>query len=109
MRAVFQFIVNELKPSSLRDLLAMQGGPIAWADTGPREEIALPAALEEALRSRRKLFLRYVDEYGSKSERWVSPVDVRLLNGHIQLRAFCHLRDAERNFRLDRVVEMRVE
>lgn len=108
-RAVFEHIVTELKPRTLRELLQLQGGPIAWADTAPRQEIALPAALEEALRSRRKLFLRYVDEYGGKSERWVSPVDVRLHNGYIHLRAFCHLRDAERNFRLDRVLEMRVE
>jgi len=108
-RAVFDYILAELNPSSLRELLRMQGGPIPWADTGSREEIPLPPALEEALRSRRKLFLCYVDEFGSRSERWVSPVDVSLRNGYIHLRAFCHLRDAERNFRLDRVVEMRVE
>lgn len=108
-RAVFEYILHELKPQSLRDLVHMQGGALAWADTEPREEIPLPPALEEALRSHRKLFLLYVDEYGGKSERWVSPVGVRMQNGYIHLRAFCHLREAERNFRLDRVVEMRVE
>lgn len=108
-RAVFEYILDELNSPSLRELLHMQGGPIPWADTSIREEIPLPPELEEALRSRRKLFLCYVDEFGSKSERWVSPVDVRLHKGYVHLRAFCHLRDAERNFRLDRVVEMRVE
>ena len=108
-RGVFEHIIAELKPRTLGELLHMQGGPIAWASSEPREEIVLPAELEEALRSRRKLFLRYVDEYGDKSERWVSPVDVRLHKGYIHLRAYCHLRDAERNFRLDRVLEMRIE
>ncbi len=108
-RGVFEYIVAELKPRTLRELLHMQGGPIAWADTEPHQEIPLPPALEEALRTRRKLFLCYVDEFGGKSERWVSPVDVRLHKGYVHLRAYCHLRQAERNFRLDRVVEMRVE
>ena len=108
-RGVFDFIVAELKPRTLGELLDMQGGAIAWADTQPREEIALPAALAEALQSRRKLFLRYVDESGSKSERWVSPMDVSMKKEYIYLRAFCHLRDAERYFRLDRVLEMQVE
>ena len=66
-------------------------------------------ALEEALRSRRKLFLRYVDEFGGKTERWVSVMDVRAQKEYIYVRAFCHLREAERSFRLDRVVEMRIE
>lgn len=108
-RAVFEHILGELKPRTLGELLQMQGGPIAWADSQPREGITLPPALEEALRSRRRLFLCYVDEYGSKSERWVSPVDVSMKKEYIYLRAFCHLRDAERSFRLDRVLEMRVE
>lgn len=108
-RAVFQYIISELKPQTLRELLHMQGGPVPWGDAEAREEIPLPPALEEALRSRRKLFLCYVDEFGSRSERWVSPVDVSMKKEYIYLRAFCHLRDAERSFRLDRVVEMRVE
>ncbi len=108
-RGVFECIVAALKPRTLGDLLQMQGGPIAWADAEPRQEIVLPPALAEALRSHRKLFLRYLDEYGAQSERWVSPVQVSARQEHIYLRAFCHLRDAERYFRLDRVLEMRVE
>jgi DNA polymerase III subunit epsilon len=108
-RAVFEFIVSELRPQTLGELLQMQGGTILWAGTSVREELPLPPALEEALRSRRKLFLRYVDEWGDKTERWVSPMDVRAKKEYLYLRAFCHLRDAERSFRLDRVVEMKIE
>lgn len=106
---VFEFIVGELKPATLADLLHLQGGTVPWADTSVREDLPLPPALEEALKSRRKLFLRYVDEFGGKSERWVSVMDVRAQKEYIYVRAFCHLRDAERSFRLDRVVEMKVE
>jgi DNA polymerase III subunit epsilon len=108
-REVFEYILSQLAPSSLRELLHMQGGPIPWADTTAREELPLPPALEEALRSRRRLFLRYVDESGYKTERWVSVLRVWSGNDYIYLRAHCHLRDAERSFRLDRVVEMRIE
>lgn len=108
-RAVFEFILGELAPRTLGDLLHMQGGAIGWADTEAREELPLPPALEEALRSRRKLYLLYVDERGSKTERWVSPVGVSLRNEYLYLRAFCHLRADERSFRLDRVLEMRIE
>lgn len=108
-REVFQFIVGELHPRSLGDLLQLQGGSIPWPQGSLRPEITLPPALEEALRSRRRLYLLYVDEWGGKTERWVSPLNVVLRREYIYLRAFCHLRAAERSFRLDRVLEMRVE
>ena len=108
-QAVFGYIIEELQPATLGDLFHMQGGTVAWADTSVREDLPLPPALEEALRSQRKLFMRYVDEFGSKTERWVSVMDVRAQKEYIYVRAFCHLREAERSFRLDRVVEMRVE
>jgi DNA polymerase-3 subunit epsilon len=108
-RAVFEFIVAELQPATLGDLLQLQGGTVTWADASMREDLPLPPALEEALRSRRKLFMRYVDEFGSKTERWVSVMGVGAQKEYIYVRAFCHLRDAERVFRLDRVLEMSVE
>jgi DNA polymerase-3 subunit epsilon len=108
-REVFQFIIGRIMPTSLRHLLQLQGGSIAWTEPSPRGELPLPPALEEALNSRRKLFLRYEDEWGGKTERWVSPVGVSVHREYIYLRAFCHLRAAERSFRLDRVIEMRVE
>lgn len=107
-RGVFECIVAELKPRTLGDLLQMQGGSIDWTDDEPRQDIVLPAALAQALQNHRKLFLRYLDEYGAESERWVSPVEVSMKKERLYLRAFCHLRDAERYFRLDRVLEMRV-
>lgn len=110
-RAVFNFILDDLArrgAATLGDLLNLQGGAIAW-ERAARADLPLPPALEEALRSQRRLFLRYVDEYGTLSERWVSPRGVTAREEYIYLRAHCYLRDAERHFRLDRVLEMKVE
>lgn len=110
-REIFQIILSELKRQGARtldDLLRWQGGPVPWVRREP-VEIPLPIELEEALRTQRRLFLRYVDEFGSLSERWVSPREVTARRDYLYLRAYCHLRGAERHFRLDRVLEMRVE
>lgn len=107
-REIFQYILDELRPATLRQLLQMQGGTIVWEGT-PGSDVPLPPTLEEALRSSRKLFLRYVDERGTRTDRWVSPIRVTAHNEYVLLRAFCHLREQERTFRLDRVVEMKIE
>lgn len=109
-RAVFEYIVEELRPHSLGELLDMQDGTVPWQYTSSvREDLPLPPALEEALRSQRKLFVRYVDEYGSKTERWVSVEDVHSQKEYIYIRAHCHLRNERRSFRLDRILEMKLE
>lgn len=111
--AVFDFIIQDFaRTRSLRtlgDLVALQGGPVVWGGRTPRQDFPLPPELEEALHSQRRLFLRYLSEDGSLTERWVSPVDVSARQEYIYLRAYCHLRAAERHFRLDRVIEMRIE
>jgi DNA polymerase-3 subunit epsilon len=109
-RAVFGFIASELGAAegcTLGEFLALQGGTIEWPPH-TEAEAPLPPTLEEALRHHRKLFVRYVDESGAVTERWVSPVRVQSKQDYMYLRAYCHLRNAERYFRLDRVLEMRV-
>jgi DNA polymerase III subunit epsilon len=70
---------------------------------------SLPPAVEEALQSNRRLFIRYTDGKGAVSERWITPREVRALNDYLYLVAHCHLRDDERSFRLDRIERMDVE
>jgi predicted DNA-binding transcriptional regulator YafY len=50
-----------------------------------------------------------VDTKGEHTERWVTPKQVMGLSDYVYLQAHCHLRNAERNFRLDRIIEVRVE
>ncbi len=99
---VLQTMVRELQRrgiTTLGELIRAQGGPISWPLT--RWE-GLPAPLQEALRHRRRLWLRYLDNQGRATERWVEPLDVS--QGY--LIAYCHLRGAQRTFRLDRILEM---
>ena len=108
-REVFAFMIDHLPQArTLGDLLALQGESIRWPDeTEP--QVPLPLPIQEALRLNRKLYLRYVDEFGTHSERWVAPLGVHARQDVQYLRAFCYLRNAERSFRLDRVLEMRVD
>jgi len=76
--------------------------------TSPQEP-NLPPLIEEALQSKRRLFIRYVDKKGEASERWITPKQVLAFDDYLYLVAHCHLRDGERNFRLDRIERMEIE
>jgi DNA polymerase-3 subunit epsilon len=68
-----------------------------------------PTELGEAIYSQKKLLIRYVDGENNQTERWITPKQVMGLADYVYLKAHCHLRNAERNFRLDRIIEIRVE
>ena len=73
------------------------------------QELNLPPAIEEALQSKKRLFIRYVDRKGDISERWITPKQILALNDYLYIVAHCHMRDDERNFRLDRIEQMEIE
>jgi predicted DNA-binding transcriptional regulator YafY len=50
-----------------------------------------------------------VDGGGKETERWITPKQVMGLKDYVYLQAYCHLRNDERNFRLDRIVLVEVE
>jgi DNA polymerase-3 subunit epsilon len=89
---------------TLAELLAAQGGYV-----GPheREAIPLPPQIEEALKSGGSLQLRYLSAVGEETTRVVRPLQVTAHSGQLYLVAFCHLRNEQRTFRLDRIVDMR--
>jgi DNA polymerase III epsilon subunit family exonuclease len=111
-REVFAFVVNKLgarhNAQTLDEFLNLQGGNIQWREKDGAD-FPRPPELDEALRRNRKLFIRYEDAYGERTERWVSPRAMYMQRDVIYLTAYCHLRREERRFRLDRVIEMRVE
>ena len=72
----------------------------------PNEAIELPVELSEAISSGKDLLITYVDGDGEKSQRRITPTQVLGLADYIYLRAFCHLRKAERTFRLDRILDV---
>jgi DNA polymerase-3 subunit epsilon len=89
--------------TSLGELLALQGGSIPLPAP---EAVILPPALDEALRRRSLLKLRYVSSRWTETQRIVEPIEVAAYGDYTYLVAFCHLRQEQRTFRLDRIVEM---
>jgi len=75
----------------------------------PVEElVAMVTALQEAIPTGKPLQLRYQPEKAPATVRVVQPLEVYYERGHGYMRAFCHLRQEERNFRLDRIAELTV-
>ncbi len=98
--------LNRRNYVTLGDLLDVQGGNVLWPEPAP---ITLPPDLETALAEGRQLWLRYRGQNGRISERWVEPLDVTGDGELVYLSAYCQSRGEERIFRLDRVLEMRLE
>ena len=68
------------------------------------DDITLPPSLQEALSANQDLEITYVDGKGQATTRQITPLRVQAANDYVYLVAFCHLRQAERSFRLDRIV-----
>jgi DNA polymerase-3 subunit epsilon len=96
---------------TLEDLLRLQGGslPSAARPAQIPADVPLPPAIAEAMEEGKRLFLAYVDGRGEKTERWVTPQEITVNGDTLYLVAFCHLRDEIRQFRLDRIIEMKIE
>jgi DNA polymerase-3 subunit epsilon len=110
-REVFFCFVEDLWKQGVRtleDLLNAQGnqGDLSIAPTNAEP---LPPEITEALSSGKRLFLQYVDATGATSQRWVTPQQITGFSDTLYLVAHCHLRDATRQFRLDRIVKMEIE
>lgn len=66
----------------------------------------LTTTMHTALDTRQRLFLRYKASNAEETQRTVLPLELQYEWGHAYLRAFCHMRQDERHFRLDRIVEL---
>ncbi len=68
----------------------------------------VPPGRQEALAAGKLVRLRYQAGKAPATERVVRPLEVYDVRGYRYLRAFCHLRQDERNFRLDRIVALQL-
>lgn len=66
----------------------------------------LTTTMHTALDTRQRLFLRYKASNAEETQRTVLPLELQYERGHAYLRAYCHMRQDERHFRLDRIVEL---
>ncbi|AEE46085.1 helix-turn-helix transcriptional regulator [Cellulomonas fimi] len=96
--------------SALAKLTAATGDAAAALDVrlGLDASPDVASALATALRTGRRLHLRYVDAADVATERDVDPLRLVTDDERSYLLAWCHLVDGERLFRVDRVLGARV-
>ncbi len=93
----------------LADVLLAQGGNMPLLPPGARENL-LPLELEEALEQKRPVMMEYVDGDDSRTHRTIRPMHIKRVAGELVLVAHCELRNAQRTFKVERIVGMmRVE
>ncbi len=81
-----------------------------WDGTQPYCPIqGLPPLVEQAMRTRTPVKIRYAGSDGKVTTRIVQPLKVTLHEQATYLVGYCQLRKEERAFRLDRIVELRIE
>lgn len=62
------------------------------------------AAMRDAISKKQKVTINYfASEADSATERTIAPTELKMLNGHSYVRAWCFLRDRWRTFRVDRI------
>jgi DNA polymerase-3 subunit epsilon len=105
-RGVFFAMMDAIQPpdGKLDEFIGIYNSP-AWS----KDSIQLPTELSEAIKSGKRLRITYVDGKDQRSQRWVTPYNVIGLADYLYLHAHCHLRNAERSFRLDRIVKIGIE
>jgi DNA polymerase III epsilon subunit family exonuclease len=89
----------------LCDAMLAQGGKMGLLPVNPRESL-LPLELEEALEMRRPVMMEYLDARQTRTRRIIEPRHIRRVSGELILVAHCHLRDAQRTFKLERIVQL---
>ncbi len=108
-RAVFGQLLAPVGGASclLCDAITAQGGVIKLAPSRAPQQSMLPLELEEALAARTPVMMEYLDGNGLRTERVIVPLQLRRTGLELTLVAFCHLRQAQRTFKLDRVVQLK--
>lgn len=92
--------------TTLGELIAFQGGLIPYPYA---RAVPLPPTIAEALDSRGRVRMRYVNAAGQETIRTIQPLRVREDRGYQYMVAFCYLKGEQRTFRLDRIIEMTAE
>lgn len=97
----------------LRDKGVQALGDLVQVQSGRHQEITIidpvPPELERAVVHRWTVYLRYQSRHGRISDRRVDPIRIDERSGLRYLVAYCHLRQAERSFRIDRILELKID
>lgn len=102
--------IERVLPPALRERLqAVQGALVldmARSDTSPSS--ALVVELSQAAQAGLRVLMRYTSDRGDETERAFDPYAIVFRQGRWYAVGHCHLRDALRVFRLDRVAALQL-
>ncbi len=104
---IFDFFLKDLSERGIRlkrlkDILKLQGKSVELRSS---KELVLPTEIEQALRDRGKLEIKYLSAYKEEtSVRVIEPFDISVSNANTYIHAYCHLRKERCTFRLDRIL-----
>lgn len=87
----------------LSRVIAMQGGPAKPIENPNRKRI-VSDEVSVALVAGQRVNITYLDATQSQSRRTITPMYVRRVRGTQTLFAWCHLRNEQRTFKLDRII-----
>lgn len=106
---IFHIFLNDFRRkngiTTLAELLELHGGSLVFPTYG---EIILPTEIEEVMKTKKKLKIRYISREGEETIRTIKPIDIVPYRDYTYLIAHCLLRNERRTFRLDRILEMKV-
>ncbi len=93
--------LNQWGVHTVGELMHAQGGIISFPAPA---QVALPSPLDRAVQQHTPIGIRYLDDHGNVTERVIEPYFLRSYQGDGYLTAFCRLRNAQRTFRIDRIL-----
>ena len=107
--ALFNRCVDEMggpERTIIDEILALNGPGLSFCSGEiVLDEPFLP--IKRALEKGDNLEIKYQNAGGAVSVRRITPLSIGLFRGTAMIEAFCHLRNGKRNFRLDRILEIR--
>ena len=109
-KSVFEYFLQDLdrrgiRLKRLKDILKLQGGAV---EVQTSSEMVLPSEVEEALRLKGKLQIKYLSAYKDEATtRVIEPFDISVSKRNTYIHAYCHLRKERCTFRLDRILDIK--
>ena len=114
LRGVFEECVNRLEKirvATMHEFEIWYGDPIHFSPEKYDLLVTLPdefKPLKEAVENGDPMEVVYEDRSGKRTRRMIRPQGLYVAYGNLYLTAYCHLRDANRNFKLERIHAFRI-
>jgi len=103
---VFQQLIAEVFKDGAPSVGIFLDRMIGWSVEEEQTDLLhlLPPSLRGPVKRRERVIIDYVDASGNKTTRTIQLKEVTAMRDYIYLVAYCYAKEAERTFRLDRIL-----